>query len=68
LRFPHRRRTPARPTKSRSPKFPISNLPFPARQPVRKDFHISEISTPKNVSGLIDSFSVQRYNGFVKAF
>jgi hypothetical protein len=64
----HARRSRVRLISISNPKFPISNLPFPARQPVLEDFHISEISTSKNVSGLIDSFSVQRYNGFVKAF
>jgi hypothetical protein len=40
----------------------------PNRLRLPEDFHISEISTSKNVSGLIDSFSVQRYNGFAEAF
>jgi hypothetical protein len=35
---------------------------------VVEDFHISEISTSKNISGVIDSFSVQSYNGFAEAF
>jgi hypothetical protein len=34
----------------------------------RSNFHISEISTSQNSPGVIDSFSVESYNRFAKAF